>query len=119
MTRRSVIGAQLDGHVGEHVLDVEHERRARRAAASQPATPSGSGGDMTMTASGRIRWHRPATAAMPVNPAKASARAGMLVLSVGNGWSRVIQPHAVPSVRHETARPPRLDGRGAGTRAAP
>ena len=71
----------------------------RGIAANQPATPSGSGGDMTMTTSGRIRVKAARTVAMPVKPAKATARAGMLVLSVGKGWSRVIQPHGVDSVR--------------------
>ncbi len=76
----------------------------RDAAASHPATPSGRGGDITITASGRPRATRPATVARPVNPANATARAGMLVLSVGNGCRRVMRPHEVRSVRH--SRPP-------------
>ena len=59
---------------------------------------------MTMTASGRVRVHSAATVAIPVNPPNATARAGMFVLSVGKGCSRVIRPHAVVSVRQSRPR---------------
>jgi hypothetical protein len=72
----------------------------RRAAASQPDTPSGSGGDMTITASARPREPSAANVAAPVNPANPSARAAMFALSVGNGCRRVMCPHGIASVRH-------------------
>ena len=72
----------------------------RIRAASHPDTPSGSGGDMTMTASGPKREATPAIVAAPVKPTNPAARAAMLVLSVGNGFNRVIQPQSVDSVRH-------------------
>jgi hypothetical protein len=60
---------------------------------------------MASTASGRCprQPRRPAVAASTVNPANAAARAGMLRLSVGNGWTRVMRPTSVSSWR--TIRP--------------
>jgi hypothetical protein len=77
----------------------------QRRAATQPAAPSVSGGDMARTTSGG--WSRqPLTAMMaarPVNPAKPSARAGMFRLLVGNGWTRVTRSELRSSWR--TGRP--------------
>ena len=60
-----------------------------------PARPSVSGGDMASTTSGDGRAMTPSTVVNAVNPPKATARARILRLSVGNGWTRVIEPHAV------------------------
>jgi hypothetical protein len=76
-----------------------------RRAASHPAPPSVSGGDMASTPSGRAP-RRPAAASAAdrtVNPANPAARAGMFRLSVGNGWTRVIRPQGSSSCR--TGRP--------------
>ena len=104
MTRGLVIAPSSTATSGKTSWMLNTKGALRLDAASHPATPSGSGGDMTMTASGRPRATRPATVARPVKPAKATARAGMLVLSVGNGCSRVMRPQSVRSVRHR--RPP-------------
>ena len=77
-----------------------------RRANSQPGIPRISGGLMASTASGRNCGRIPAARLNPVNPPNATARAGMLLLSVGNGWSRVIHPNSVASVRdHEPFQP--------------
>ena len=66
---------------------------------------------MASTASGRRRVDDARAApASAVNPPKATARAGMLRLSVGNGCTRVMRPQSVVLVAHELAVPPRLDG---------
>ena len=67
----------------------------RVLATARPAGPSVRGGDMASTASGRPRLIIPARAARPVKPTNPTARAGMLRLSVGNGWTRVRRPHGV------------------------
>ena len=81
----------------------------QRRAASRPAAPSVSGGDMASTAPGGRGRPRSASAVdSRVKPAKAAARAGMLRLSVGNGWTRDAAPLGVLVADHP-ALPPGLD----------
>ena len=54
---------------------------------------------MASTTSGARLETRPFQVARAVKPPKATARARILRLSVGNGWTRVIEPHAVSSRR--------------------
>ena len=63
-------------------------------AAAHPAGPSVSGGDMASTTSGRLRVSRAVAPFSAVKAPKARARAGMFVLSVGNGCTRLIRPQA-------------------------
>ena len=74
-------------------------------AAAQATRPMGSGGDMASTASMRP----PPSEATPARAEKAAndaARQARLVLSDGNGWTRVIEPHGVRSRRMRRPRQP-------------
>ena len=57
------------------------------------------GGDIASTASGRGRLTTDSNPLRAVKPPNASARAGILVLSVGNGCTRVMRPQSVSWVR--------------------
>ena len=61
----------------------------QRRAATHPARPSVTGGDIANTASGLAREATAAEAANVVKPANPAARAATLPFDVGNGWTLV------------------------------
>ena len=81
----------------------------RRRAVIHPARPNVRGGDIASTASGRGRLAAATSPVSAVKPPNASARAGMLRLSVGNGCTRVMRPQSVTCSRTNLAVPAFFD----------
>ena len=114
MIRRFGDRAGLDGGVGEHVLDVEHQRAAARpgdaptrSARASAAATSRARASTRRPPAGSDRRH----AGERGEPGEAERRgARRLRLSApGNGWTRVIEPHARLLAAHQPAGPARLD----------
>ncbi len=104
ISRRFVIAPTSTATSGKMSCTLKTKAARRRRATTQPGNPRVSGGDMTSTTSGRRRRNNASIPAKPVNPTNPSARAEILVLSVGNGCTRVIEPQVVRSVRHKRPR---------------